>query len=474
MANLDTPDAVIVSTALGRLEKLSTDEYIISFGPNDRQFFATPNGYSATQLPMTVLGHISAMPVRKVTWASYGSRPDSWFFAYEMDDGTSTFRAGTGIPAALRQFIDRISQVPDLCSTLRVQLGNNDSFVAWAKTSWASYGIPRALEAELCQLSSAHMRSTTVTRGSLKGTLNRITWHGAGSYYVEGQEGYFWHFEAITTREAWIKLWSRKNATPSLEELSELVLVALDPHAPVGETFAFIKKQHDAQEAPFVINFYQDAAHALETPKAAPEVQETRLQHIERKPEKPKLFRWAISKRNGRPHPGESWELELKEGQKVKVWDHMGRDWHIVEGRGGTKGWVHGTWLEFCGSKVHKDPRHNYTLFQDDMRKLLIPGQLREFPPLCEYMSVCSNAACEPLKGGSKPGICIHDLQTLLEGSGCYSYEWLKEERNVWHPDKFARYCHPEHKEHLKTSAQEVFVLYGVLMDMSSQQEDEE
>jgi methylenetetrahydrofolate dehydrogenase (NADP+)/methenyltetrahydrofolate cyclohydrolase/formyltetrahydrofolate synthetase len=47
MANLDSPDAVMVSTALGRLEKLRTDEYIIAFGPNGRQFFATPNGYSA-------------------------------------------------------------------------------------------------------------------------------------------------------------------------------------------------------------------------------------------------------------------------------------------------------------------------------------------------------------------------------------------------------------------------------------------
>lgn len=37
----------MVSAALGRLEKPKTDEYIIAFGPNGRQFFATPNGYSA-------------------------------------------------------------------------------------------------------------------------------------------------------------------------------------------------------------------------------------------------------------------------------------------------------------------------------------------------------------------------------------------------------------------------------------------
>ena len=47
----------------------------------------------------------------------------------------------------------------------------------------------------------------------------------------------------------------------------------------------------------------------------------------------------------------------------------------------------------------------------------------------------------------------------------------MKEERIVWHPDKFARYCHTDHKEELKTYAQEMFVLYGVLMDMCRQQE---
>ena len=222
-----------------------------------------------------------------------------------------------------------------------------------------------------------------------------------------------------------------------------------------------------------MVHFYEDTTHTtqelMETPQAAPTVQDTRLQHIERVAEKLKMFRWAISNRTGRPHPSDSWELELNKRQKIKVWEEKGNNWYIAEGRGGIKGWVHGTWLDFCGSKVHKDPQSTYAQFQNDMRKLLVPGQLREFPPLQEHMSSCSIAAC--LRGGTQLGICVHDLQTLLEGSGCYSYEWLKEERIVWHPDKFARYCHPDHKERLKASAQEVFVLYGVLMDNYSRRE---
>lgn len=243
----------------------------------------------------------------------------------------------------------------------------------------------------------------------------------------------------------------------------------MDPHAPVSETFAFIKKQHGVHEAPFIIHFYQDTTHTAEALEPAPPVQPirySRLQHIGREPEKPKFFRWAISKYTGRPHYKDSWELELEKGQKIKVWEDLGKDWYMAEDGRGIKGWVHGTWLAFCGSRVHKDPRSTYTQFQQDMHKLLIPGQLREFPPLRDYMSECANAACQRLRTTTQIGICVHDLHTLLEGSGQYSYDWLKEERNVWHPDKFARYCQPSHKEQLKISVQEVFVLYGILMDM--------
>lgn len=260
--------------------------------------------------------------------------------------------------------------------------------------------------------------------------------------------------------------------TESLTKIDKVQLAVLDPHAPVGETFVFVKKQYSAKEAPFIFRFFQDTTHTTRRLDALPPIQDTDLQHIEREPDKPKRFQWAISKRDGRPHPGEPWELELKKGQKVKLCKDMGRNWYIVEGRNGATGWAHRTWLQCCGSKVHKDPRTTYFQFQEDMRELLVSGQLCEFPALSEYMATCSIAACEALRDNTQLRICVHDLQTLLAGSGCYSFQWLKEERNVWHPDKFARYCHPEHKERLTAFAQEVFVLYGVLMDMCSYQGD--
>lgn len=239
----------------------------------------------------------------------------------------------------------------------------------------------------------------------------------------------------------------------------------------MGETFAFIKKQRNAQQATFIIHFYQDVTHTSDTIEATHTVQDNRMQHIAREPEKPAFFRWAISKGEGRPHASDTWEVKLKRGKKVKVWKDQGNDWYIIETEKGEKGYAHGSWLAFYGNRALKDPGRTYAQFQADMRTLLVPNQLRTFPSLREYMLDCTNAACEQRKSTSQLGICVHDLQTLLEGSGRYCYEWLKEERIVWHPDKFARYCHTDHKEELKTYAQEMFVLYGVLMDMCRRQE---
>jgi hypothetical protein len=56
-------------------------------------------------------------------------------------------------------------------------------------------------------------------------------------------------------------------------------------------------------------------------------------------------------------------------------------------------------------------------------------------------------------------------LEVLLRGSGSFSYEWLKEERNRWHPDRFRQLCDPGRSGALKLKAQQLFVLYGVLME---------
>jgi methylenetetrahydrofolate dehydrogenase (NADP+)/methenyltetrahydrofolate cyclohydrolase/formyltetrahydrofolate synthetase len=185
-----------------------------------------------------------------------------------------------------------------------------------------------------------------------------------------------------------------------------------------------------------------------------------------RAPDEAMQFLWATCKKDGKPHARDSWELELKRDDKVKVIKDMGNDWFVVLNGKEMKGWAHGSWLDFENRKVRADAREAYTRFQEDVRTALVPGQLRDFPAMASYMDVCTKVECQPLKEEvSLLGICVHDLLALLQGSGKVSYEWLKEKRNVWHPDRFARFCLAECSERLKPMAEKMFVMYGVLMD---------
>lgn len=192
-------------------------------------------------------------------------------------------------------------------------------------------------------------------------------------------------------------------------------------------------------------------------------------------------MRFAISKKSGRPHLGEDRELYLNAGQKITVFKDMGRNWYVAEDMEGTKGWVHGSWLDFEDRKARSregmkkesnvHTRENapeaYSRFVKHIQSLFLADRnLCDFPSLAPFMAECTLPECEQTEG-DKPsvGICRHDLAKLLEGSGQYSFEWLKEQRNMWHPDRFARFCHAAHADRLKLQAEQMFVLYGQLMD---------
>jgi methylenetetrahydrofolate dehydrogenase (NADP+)/methenyltetrahydrofolate cyclohydrolase/formyltetrahydrofolate synthetase len=239
--------------------------------------------------------------------------------------------------------------------------------------------------------------------------------------------------------------------------------VAIDPHALASDTFAFVKRQKPGLEAQFILHFGQELVHARLA------AVDHHLQTTIPKPENTYVL-WATSKKAGRSH-ADAWELKLKTGEKVKVLQEMGNNWFVVEGRKGTKGWVHGSWLEFSNDRPQQDAKTAYQQFSNEVQKMLVPGQLRVFPSLAGYVDSCTSADCRPVKDdGSLTGFCVHDLETLLRGSECYAQAWLKEQRNVWHPDRFARFCEPAHAGQLKIKAEQLFVLYGVLMQQESAQ----
>jgi hypothetical protein len=236
----------------------------------------------------------------------------------------------------------------------------------------------------------------------------------------------------------------------------------MDSHATTSDTFVMIKTKGPSNEAPFVLRVGQEPMH-INTPVAD--------QHLQRlaSREGSTHFQWAISLKTGRPHQKAAeldvWELKLEKDQKVKVWKDLGKDWFLVEGKSMEMGYVHSSWLKMTDGRLHQDPKSAWTQFNDAMQKILM-GRVSEFPPMRDYVDACTTEGCRVVKADrSSLGICVHDLKVLLEASGCYSLEWVKDGRNMWHPDRFARYCVPEHAGRLQVMAQQIFVLYSMLMD---------
>lgn len=188
----------------------------------------------------------------------------------------------------------------------------------------------------------------------------------------------------------------------------------------------------------------------------------TKGPYLEMRPKSPPALGWAYSKRAGRSHRTDEWELHLEKGARLRVLQDMGNDWYIVQNRQGKKGYAHGSSLDLREIQY----RMAYTRYADEMTKSLEPGMLKFFPDLASFVNDCEEEACDPAKAENAGlRICAHDLCNILRGSGEYSLEFLKHERNRFHPDRFARFCHPDHREELKAKAQALFVLFGVLMD---------
>ncbi|KAF2871644.1 hypothetical protein BDV95DRAFT_607066 [Massariosphaeria phaeospora] len=469
---LTTPAAHIdISDALSALQPLERDEYVVAFGPGDRQFCGTPYGYSASHLPASVITDIMGGEVKRIVWASFGSDGNSFFFAYEAKRGGYAYRVGTSIAYEIFEMVHDNSS-----SLIRVQLGNDGAYIIWFGRFWISKRLPAALLRHLVQISQTSVASRTMGRsyGMMSEGLANVTWHADDSYYVKHCT-HAWNFESEIMLESWKKLWQiEEQAGPSAHDLADLAYVSIDTHSTRAETFVFIKKQPEDKEADFITHFpHEDVVSRLTHLKASTDTEPEQaskegtgqhLQTTQNEPNVPHTYRWARSKNKGRPHPGETRELSMKKGEMVKVIQEPGNNWYIVENKRGEKGWAHAIWLDL-DSKVYADPRAAYARFVEEMDQLLKPGRLRSFPDLGQYMDACTETLCQEIKQNGI-GICSHDLAKLLGGSGRYSREFLRDERNKWHPDKFARFCHTDFREYLKKDAEAMFVLHGVLIDI--------
>jgi hypothetical protein len=88
------------------------------------------------------------------------------------------------------------------------------------------------------------------------------------------------------------------------------------------------------------------------------------------------------------------------------------------------------------------------------------------FPYLPPAVTTCAIPSCELVKSDPLSiKACRHDVEMFLRASGLYSYEWLRQERLRWHPDRFGRLCDENWREEGKKMAEEMFKIIDILME---------
>lgn len=99
-----------------------------------------------------------------------------------------------------------------------------------------------------------------------------------------------------------------------------------------------------------------------------------------------------------------------------------------------------------------------------DLTTAIRRKQLRHFPAPPLAACVCNEAGCKAWKTeADNLGICKHDLATLLRHDAEYSYVWLKKERLLWHPDKFAGVA-SDLKAEFERKGKHMFATFGELL----------
>ncbi|KAF2010764.1 hypothetical protein BU24DRAFT_45494 [Aaosphaeria arxii CBS 175.79] len=456
----------IVAQLLATLEPLGRDEYFTAFGPGGRFLFGTPNGYAAKHLPDEVMKRLSSKTVRKIRFASFGSHEHVWFVAYDTYPFGTYYDVGPSTAPALCRFLNFVQRADKKSTSkfLRVQFGDGNSYLAWSSTSWISYGIDRGLKDFLNDMSKVDPLNT-FRRIFTSNAPSNIAFHSDGSFILARKEnrltpqhGLFqncaYKIKSGAILEGWIQLLGTNAYDP--DRFQDLAYFAIDAHCKTAESYVFIKARKRQAEADFVLRIgASESTNRLSPPDASVQLSQ-----------QPRGSQWAKMLRSGRPHTSDTWELMLNKGQRIKILEEKGNGWFVAQTLANNIGYVHKTWFAYDPPHLTKT-RTPYQRYIDDTGGLFKPGTIREFPEIKRYVdSQCEEVNCQSTKG--LPGgleVCVHEIRKLFQGSPEYGYVFLKEERNKWHPDKFARFCHPEHRDDMKKKAECLFVLIGCLMD---------
>jgi hypothetical protein len=396
-------------------------------------------------LPST-LQDLLGSTVSEVHWAALGPVSNSWIISSKDSSGKNSLRWGSSIPARLQTVLSKTWHSPHL----RAFLGPDDSFIIWHPDliRWAN--LPSSLEDAL--------QSWLTPSGWRVGPPQIVTWGAEGAFFAMSEygdvvyrlgDGNAWEIYQETIEE-----WKAEKGFV----WSDLSFIALDPTS--SDQFVAIRNNgtwagsiddvnEDALET-FALNFF---ARAKSKHKSKPSTSQSSGQAA-----------------NNVPKPADA----RPDATIQALYEKWSTDTAAMFASASAA----------TGGSKPKPPRKLQVRSQSSSSDASTPPLQRTssssskllttFPYLPNTITTCALTACSILK--SEPDTihaCQHDVEKLLRASGLYSYEWLRQERLRWHPDRFGRLCHEDWRETGKSLAGEMFKLMSALIEETKPETDE-
>jgi hypothetical protein len=386
-------------------------------------------------LPSTLKDLLLGSTVSEVHWAVLGPVSNSWILSSKDSSGKNSLRWGSSIPARLQAVLSTTWHSPHL----RAFLGPDDSFIIWHPDliRWAN--LPPSLEDAL--------QSWLTPSGWRVGPPRMVTWGPESAFFAMSEYGDVVY--RLGDDDAWeiyketVEEWKAEKGFV----WADLCFIALDPTSPDQ----FIAIQNNGTWAGSIDDVNEDALETFAL----------------------NFFARAKSKHQSKPSSG---------GQRPDSVPKPADTRPDAATQALYEKWSTDTAVMFASAfaasvgSTSKPPRKLQVRSQSSNSDASPPPLqqstsepsrlLTNFPHLPSTVTTCSLTACSMLK--SEPDsihACQHDVKKLLQASGLYSYEWLRQERLRWHPDRFGRLCHEDWRETGKKLAGEMFKLMSALIE---------
>jgi hypothetical protein len=401
--------------------------------------------HHSRNLPSTLLDLLRGSTIAELHWATLGPTPDSWLLSFKDSSGTNNIRWGSSIPKRLQTILAKTWHSPHL----RAFLGPDDSFIIWHPDLLRWANLPTSLEDAL--------QSWLTPSGWRVGPPRLVTWGPEGAFFTMSEYGNVVY--RLGDGDAWeiyqetVEEWKTEKGFL----WSDLAFITLDPTA--SDQFIAIRKDgtwagsiddvnEDALET-FALNFF---ARAKTKHRTKPSTDQSN----------------AFSPGGGLPQSNDA----RPDAATQALYEKWSREVATIFASasvavGGSKPktprklQVRSQSSNSFSSQSSSTSRPPISTTPSSTGKLLT-----SFPYLPNAITMCALPSCMVLKSDSD-GIhaCQHDVEKLLRASGLYSYEWLRQERLRWHPDRFGRLCEESWRELGKKMAGEMFKMIHALME---------